>query len=331
MFGSVVIEVGLGLVIVFLLFSLILTSLQEGIEAIFKGRAKFLQSAIGELLDTDPETRADHVKAFYNHPLIFPLFSGDYKPAPTVGPTNLPSYVSSSSFAKAVEDLARSGKLNSAQVTSVMTLANEWSGGDLGSVQKSLETWFDGAMERLSGRYKRNTNGWLFGIALLAAAAGNVNAIHIADSLASSQKLRADVAAFATELGKAGTLPDNAENEIRNEISAAGLPIGWQSAPTSCNPLDIKTCGKSTIVMFAGWTITALAGMLGAPFWFDMLQKLVRLRTALKPRDGAAAPQATQSSAPGQANDSGQKRTPEDVETPPEWKAGFVNAEEIRL
>jgi len=28
----------------------------------------------------------------------------------------------------------------------------------------------------------------------------------------------------------------------------------------------------------AGWLLTALAGMLGAPFWFELLQRLVNLR-----------------------------------------------------
>ena len=29
-----------------------------------------------------------------------------------------------------------------------------------------------------------------------------------------------------------------------------------------------------------GWLITALAGMLGAPFWFDLLNKLINIRNA---------------------------------------------------
>ena len=34
-----------------------------------------------------------------------------------------------------------------------------------------------------------------------------------------------------------------------------------------------------------GWLITAIAVMLGAPFWFNLLNKLISLRTALKPSD----------------------------------------------
>lgn len=336
MFGSMVIEVGLGLVIAFLLFSLILTALQEGIEAVFKGRAKFLEAAIGELLDANPDTRAQNVATFYRHPLIFPLFSGDYKPASGIGPTKLPSYLPSPSFAKAVEDLARSGQMNSAQVTRIMNLANDLSGGGAGSAQKHLEAWFDSAMERLSGQYKRNTNGWLFGVALLAAAVGNVNAIQIADSLATSQKLRTDVAAFATELSNNSSLPADAKVTIENELKKTGLPVGWESTPHLCNPLDFASnCGKSTFTLLAGWVITALAGMLGAPFWFDLLQKLVRLRSALKPQDvSTALPSSLPASQPVDATQpatSDHQATQNEPELLPEWKDGFKNDEEIRL
>jgi hypothetical protein len=44
-----------------------------------------------------------------------------------------------------------------------------------------------------------------------------------------------------------------------------------------------------------GWLVTARAGMLGAPFWFDLLQKITNLRgTGPKPASTDAAPkQAT--------------------------------------
>jgi len=32
-------------------------------------------------------------------------------------------------------------------------------------------------------------------------------------------------------------------------------------------------------LVFAGWMITALALSLGAPFWFDLLNKVVQIRT----------------------------------------------------
>jgi hypothetical protein len=42
---------------------------------------------------------------------------------------------------------------------------------------------------------------------------------------------------------------------------------------------DLAAIGR----YFAGWFLTAIAMTLGAPFWFDLLNKLVSLRSSLKP------------------------------------------------
>jgi hypothetical protein len=52
------------------------------------------------------------------------------------------------------------------------------------------------------------------------------------------------------------------------------LPIGWSSA-------EIPPNGASSwlwLTKVAGWLLTALALSLGAPFWFDLLNKLVNIR-----------------------------------------------------
>lgn len=36
-----------------------------------------------------------------------------------------------------------------------------------------------------------------------------------------------------------------------------------------------------------GWTLTAAAVSLGAPFWFDLLQKIAQIRSSTKPADDA--------------------------------------------
>jgi hypothetical protein len=65
----------------------------------------------------------------------------------------------------------------------------------------------------------------------------------------------------------------------------AGLPIGWpsghvfdmsdgRSAPTYV--WTSGTFGQSLV----GWLITAFATLFGAPFWFDALQSIIRLKGA---------------------------------------------------
>ena len=56
-----------------------------------------------------------------------------------------------------------------------------------------------------------------------------------------------------------------------------GVPIGW-TMDRSALPADL---GQWTIKI-AGLLITALAASMGAPFWFDLVNKLVNLRSAGK-------------------------------------------------
>jgi hypothetical protein len=52
-------------------------------------------------------------------------------------------------------------------------------------------------------------------------------------------------------------------------IGNLALPIGWVKG----------SFGPTTIL---GWVITALAASLGAPFWFDLLNRFVNVRASGK-------------------------------------------------
>jgi hypothetical protein len=113
MFGSQVLEVAIGLVLVYLLLSFICSSVREAIEAWQKTRAVDLEHGIRELLqDRDGRGLA---KELYNHPLIYGLFKGEYDPAKIVkgrmpNRSDLPSYIPARNFAAALMDIvAREG------------------------------------------------------------------------------------------------------------------------------------------------------------------------------------------------------------------------------
>jgi hypothetical protein len=53
-----------------------------------------------------------------------------------------------------------------------------------------------------------------------------------------------------------------------SKVKQLGLPIGWDKANKP----------KASFGLAAGWLLTILAVSLGAPFWFDTLNRLVRLR-----------------------------------------------------
>jgi hypothetical protein len=312
MLNSVVLEVGIGLALTFLLFSLILTSAQEGIESILKGRAKDLEETIKALLDDDKDGAM--TKKLYEHPLIYPLFVGDYDKAKTKFgiTTKLPSYIPKGHFAAALADIV-SGNLNgrsdgspapSAQVGQMFRLVNDATQGGAQVALTGIETWYDGAMDRLSGRYKRKTQKFLFVIAFAVAAIANINAIHVADGLAKSQQLRdrmisiapvvnSNAKAVLDQISKINTssqvnidakkAAEEGAKKVADLVTANGLPIGRNSSPSADCTFIFP---DGFLISIAGWLITALAGMLGAPFWFDALAKFMNVRAALKPDTG---------------------------------------------
>jgi hypothetical protein len=76
-------------------------------------------------------------------------------------------------------------------------------------------------------------------------------------------------------------------------LSALGYPIGWDNYRIRL--ADDKLSLKSWKDAFdrsafpwdsiPGWLITALALSLGAPFWFDLLNKMMVIRSTVKPHE----------------------------------------------
>ena len=59
-----------------------------------------------------------------------------------------------------------------------------------------------------------------------------------------------------------------------NEIEGLGIPLGWPSDWSSV---------VSNPTSYLGWLLTAIAVSLGAPFWFDVLNKFMVVRSTVKP------------------------------------------------
>jgi hypothetical protein len=90
-------------------------------------------------------------------------------------------------------------------------------------------------------------------------------------------------------------------------LQATGIPMGWGgSIPTRhfSEPGKDRSYGMLAlefVVMLVGWLVTAVAVTLGAPFWFDTLSKLVKLRGSGAKADTGAQKQAAAASPPGAA------------------------------
>ena len=59
-----------------------------------------------------------------------------------------------------------------------------------------------------------------------------------------------------------------------SQMNGFGLPIGWHKGDLS----RVFASVPSFLTAILGWLMTAVAASLGAPFWFDTLNKIVTIR-----------------------------------------------------
>jgi hypothetical protein len=345
LFGSTLLEVAIGVVFVYLLVSVLCSALNELIEAWLKYRARYLEQGIRKLL-SDPGL----AESFLNHPLVKPLGEN-------------PSYIPARTFSLALWNIATTGAAKAENAapgvtqnlseirtligsldeqqfgnikTSLLTLIDE-AGNDINKARANIEGWYDDAMDRVSGWYKRRTHVILIIIGLAASFALNIDTIQITKALLYHDSLRKSVVDAADNYVKENPAPtptpattDTPEdpnvvaereagiaktkiNAVRNELDQLGLPIGWPVMPKLSDDryqgIKDKTAqqtqftadlrayntdprwpaqgeyGSGILLKLLGLVLTGLAVSQGAPFWFDILNKFMVIRSTVKPRE----------------------------------------------
>lgn len=138
-------------------------------------------------------------------------------------------------------------------------------------------------MDRLEGLYKRWAQTILFVVGLTLAVVSNASAYGVATQMWSDPVTRAAVteAAAGVAAGEAPAGPDTLREvaEEVDQLDETGLPVGWEGADSVWSAIDsIPDQPGGWLGSLLGWLATAFLVMLGAPFWFDLLTKLVALR-----------------------------------------------------
>jgi hypothetical protein len=309
MFGSDILDVAIGLVLVFLLLSLIATAIREAIESACKTRAVYLERGICELLHGD---EAGLVREIYDHPLVAGLYRGTYAPAARgrrMG-GNLPSYIPTRNFALALLDVAVRGpatkrvegahlaplsfaaareaiaRIDNPRIQRPLLLAADAAGNDLARLQRNVEAWFDSGMDRVSGWYKRRTQTILFVIGAAITLSANVDTVAIARFLYENRGAREALVAQAQAVAKDSTVLRADARATRAALDSLQLPIGWGVASARWTSGSASRGGWDRwVAPVLGWIITTLAITLGAPFWFDVLNKIMVIRSTVKPHE----------------------------------------------
>ena len=313
LFNSTILDVIIGLIFVYLLLSIICTAANEWVAALTRRRGKMLKKGIMQLLSNQSTPQSDApdamIQAFYQHPLIRALMHD----------TNHPNYVSPRNFSATLVDIMTgdmadvqfnnlrdaASALPDGEVKESMLALFRRGGNNVDSARTAIEGWFNDAMDRVSGWYKRRTQLWTIIIAALLTLIANADTIQITRKLWTDPVLRAAVVE---------------EAKVRAQKPRPSVSVEYKDEDDPTNPTVTKNEGdrlsdkerdllsqivgwrgamKDNVNWFTplGWLLTILAISMGAPFWFDMLNKIMNVRYAGKsPDEKAKTPEKSDTS-----------------------------------
>jgi hypothetical protein len=299
-------EVVMGLSMMLFIFASVASAIVELIGRFFRVKEKRLEQAISTMLgpsslekspiDATKESLTnvattlpiDVADAFFNLRTIKTL--KEVEPNWKIhrwlmkSTSNTPAFLSARVFADGVVDALTGVNLNAednlfeklpSNLKGVLRPMSDGPGDDLAMLKIKLEHWFNELMRGLGERYRRWAKWISFAVGLGLAVSLNASVFHVADKLWSEPIVRESVVQTVDDLVKKsdGTaLTVKSVDEMVTQISnldSAKIPMGWDGIRFSKNWF---------LVNLAGWLVTALLIMLGAPFWYDVMTNISPLR-----------------------------------------------------
>ena len=317
MSGNSFIDVAIGLVLMYLVLSVICTAVNEALATAFNWRAKTLSAGIKALVD-DPKV----------HSLLFDhgILAGPSAVAVPSGTPGIvarflrwvrepgPSYIDPKNFAAALLDCldpdkpipglaevkqAAENLPARSNIKDVLLTITTRAGDDITKARDDVAHWFDSAMDRLSGVYKRKLALCGFLVATVLTVLINADSVTVARALWLDPGLRDQIAAMAKQAAEnpqppkdspIGDLAEQAQKNLQNLESVRAFPLGWSDGKGRPDK-DWHLSASGWGMKIVGLLLTAFALTLGAPFWFDALSTFVRLRGSGEPPAPPAKPQ----------------------------------------
>lgn len=294
----------------FLVLSLVCSAIMETLSSVLAWRAVYLKKGLESLLDEDLMNQV------FDHPLVNPLVRPARELSPRVARIpavrrvavwarreRYPSYLPSRAVVSALLDLdvgerargaARTMDAAVARIpndrvqealTTLLREAKERAGKkeeELALFRKFAESWYDDTMARVSGWYRRRVQLVLWCIALALAVLLNVDSVNLARAFWTDETVRAAVVAQAEQAAEQAD-PAQVSQELE-------IPLGWTFGEGGAQ--DLPGGWQGWLAKVIGILLTSAALSLGAPFWFDLLGKVARLRSTGAPPPPRTATEA---------------------------------------
>ncbi len=317
MSGFEFLDLVIGLIFIYLIYSLACSTLWEIAVNFTFLRGKMLQKWFLNTFKNSIGDEEVFAHKILSHPLIQSLSKSG----------KMPSYISSRQFSEALVDLiVNLKKTGEGQVKYTLSeidinnlkeslkkltfLPDELKGvllqyiseaeGKIEKVKEQIAHWYDDAMDRVGGSFKKFSQRWILAFAVVLVGFTNADSLRIVTYLYDNPTAREAIANKAAlfvqdstvvkQLDELRLLPTdsikpsqqealvkiNANlqslNSLNKELKGMSFPIGWNG--------DEALKGWNIVKKIAGLLITAFAVSMGAPFWFETLNKLVNLRSS---------------------------------------------------
>jgi hypothetical protein len=311
---SAVLGVVVGIAFLFLLLSLVASAAGEVISTVFRLRASMLDRTVRALLTgvwakkaTTGHPHAEKATALLEDPRCRTGYPGMQGKRPH------PTYLATPTFVDLIfkhfiepgspDPVATQSALDRLPVDGAGDmLRGLWADAnhDVDAFRDHVGRWYDDAMDRLSGWYKRRLRLILFALGGLLAVGLNVSLLNVGKTLwadpiaresfiAQAKSTAAPVSPWTTVSADAAKSTDAGKpvaDVLTNyrSLTGQGLPLGWRSGASPKHPLG-------WVAAIIGWLIVALGVSMGAPFWFDVLSKFANLRLSGGPGSPPTRPQ----------------------------------------
>ncbi len=296
-----ILEVAIGLILTWLIISMATSQFQEVLIESLGWRSRFLEDRLLEMFK-DPGL----VAQFYDHPLIETLSARTF-----LGKSRKPKDIPNPIFAKAAVDIfLNAGKaakevpagtmslveMRQSMLESMKYLDNKNhifartikflvprfdeqvtdAEKKLAEYRGNVENWFDSTMVQATKLYRKQAAIIALALGFIIAAVFNVDSIAIVNHLWRDPTLRQAIVAQAENINPEESF---SITRLQDELKALSLPVGW-NAKTA--PADFI----GWVLKIIGIGLTGAAASLGAPFWFDILNKMLGLRSDTKKEKG---------------------------------------------
>jgi hypothetical protein len=305
---TALVDVAIGLTVVYLGASLFVTVINEYVAQFLNLRGEQLCESLKQLID-NPEVQ----QLLARSPALKPFFDDEQR---------TPSYIDPNVLAHLLVGGLAADSAAGKTVKQVSEAIEKWPDSDLKaqlkalvrsagetreSLVKAVSEWADRSLTMLGEAYKRNLQKISLGIGVVLAIAFNLDTVALTQHLYRDKEAREAVAALGAQIvektstatfEKCMALAPEARSKdpscaalthlveaVRGRNDSLGkLPLGW-SAATPHPPFNVPWTGADGLLFvtqLAGWVLTGLALSLGAPFWFDLLNKFVNVRHGMR-------------------------------------------------